>query len=169
MLSSNELLERYFDKDVSGNEIDGQFEYFKRIDPKLITKTKRTEFNYVMDLLIPTWKEEQLDTWKIANTSYLHEKVMCICTQEITDTCFIEHPDLPFALQVGNVCVDKINKELGSKAKSLLAKQKLEYKKQEKLKETHRECITCSKYVILKTEPIYKKQCKPCWKKDKGY
>lgn len=126
-MNREDLLLRYFMIDVSGNEIDGFREHYVRIRDDLITKSKKTEFLHVMDILIPEWREDGMIPGKfsITDVNYKDDQ-LCICTQCITDLCLLKHPTLPYSVQVGNVCVGKISPDLQREAESLLRKKKKE-------------------------------------------
>jgi hypothetical protein len=129
-----DLLLNFFNVDVSGNEIDGHFDYYRRANPKMITKTKATEFDYIMDILLPTWREHDDTLFELRHVE-LREGQMCICTQEIADICVFVHPSIPKGLQIGNACVEKINLRLRKEAESAQRKLKKQRKEEQELKE----------------------------------
>ena len=198
MISKEDLLKYYFDTDVSGNGIDGMKEHYIRTNPKLITKSKYEEFEYVMDRLIPEWRTDKelmrsgYGGFHIERVAY--EETMCICTQPINEICYLKHITLDKSVQVGNHCVGKINKELEEEAKRLhrIRKKEIEAKRTQEMIERikqldkerdelvakiekqyddyilgqlFRQCITCNKLNIVKTDPTWKKQCRNCYKK----
>jgi hypothetical protein len=199
-MNKEDLLLYYFSKDVSGNEIDGMKEHHIRTNPKLIKKNKYDEFEYVMDILIPEWRRDK----ELMRAGYgeggfhiervAYEETICICTQPITEICYLKHITLDKSVQVGNHCVGKINKELEEEAKRLqrIRKKEIEAKRKQEmierikqldkerdelvakiekeyddfvLSQLFRECITCKKLNIVKTDPTWKKQCRNCYKK----
>jgi len=140
VMTPDELLSGYFGIDVSGNGIDGLIDIQKRINPVLITKNKATEFVYVMDILIPTWKEEkeleagaQGGRYEIVGVFDDEDEdsgEMCICCQQnLHNLCYVKHPSLPFALQIGNVCLLKLDPEIKGKIKD--AKKAIKRKRME--------------------------------------
>ena len=131
-----QLLSNYFSIDASGND-DGIQEHFVRTNPKLITKSKAHEFKLIMKLLIPSWKEDAdlLDTgndmpFTIIDVAH-KSNVLCICTQPITEICYIKHPLLEKSVQVGNTCVGKICLELKKHGKKMHAEKKKRLTKEE--------------------------------------
>jgi hypothetical protein len=126
-MNRTDLLSQYFNIDSSGNEIDGYIYHYVRARENLITKNKKTEFLYVMDTLIPEWREDGMIPGKfsVVDVDY-REDQLCICTQCITDLCLLKHPVLPYSVQVGNVCVGKISPDLQREAEGLLRKKKKE-------------------------------------------
>jgi len=137
-----------------------------------------------MDILIPEWRQEK----ELIEGGFYIEKVdhteaMCICTQPIKEICYLRHSLLAKSVQVGNHCVGKIKKELEQEAKRLqrILKKKIEERldkerdelvaKVEKeyddfvLRQFFRECRTCKNLTIIKNEPIWKVDCKNCYKK----
>jgi hypothetical protein len=131
-MSLQELLQDYFSIDVSGNEerLEG---HYIRTNPELITKNKSSEFIYVMDRLIPTWKEDHLiggtNSFKVVDVAHA-TNVMCICTQPITEICYIKHPSLDRSVQVGNNCVEKIHSALKEQAEKMQREKKKKEKKE---------------------------------------
>jgi hypothetical protein len=191
-MKKEELLLYYFGKGTSGTTIDGHKEHYIRINPTLITKNKQTEFEYVMDILIPEWrKDKELMEGKrdfiIERIAYDEEEVLCICTQPIKEICYIKHTTLDKSVQVGNHCVGKIREDLEKEAKQLqrIRKKEAEQLKERKLdkerdelvarverehdlfvlRQFFRECRTCQNLTIIKDEPIWKVDCKNCYKK----
>ncbi len=162
----DKLVMDYFGTDVSGNETDGLKGIQKRINPKLITKNKSTEFEHVMDILIPGWRREHHEAgfFEIVG-SVINSDEMCICTQRhIKELCYVKHNSLPFSLQIGNECIKKINNELYQEAKDRITQKKKEAKKLV----THRRCEDCTLPIIPKTDPSWKIRCLDCWKKMKN-
>ena len=126
-MTPQELLRDYFSIDVSGNGVV-LTDHYIRTNPKLITNNKTTEFIYVMNKLIPTWKEDRLFggthcIFQIEDIAY-ETDVMCICTQPIREICFIKHPLLNKSVQVGNNCVEKIRLELKEQAEKMQREKK---------------------------------------------
>jgi hypothetical protein len=131
-MERDELLSQYFNTDVSGNDTEGIKKHYVRCIPQLITKNKALEFEYVMDILIPEWRKDKELMQGGAEGPFTIEKVdydntMCICTQKISDICYLSHPLLKKSVQVGNHCVGKISEELENEA----AKMQRLKKKQE--------------------------------------
>jgi hypothetical protein len=158
------LLTEYFGVDVSGNDIDGLKEHYVRVNPRLITKNKSIEFLHVMDTLIPDWKIEGMiqGRFTIEGVNYAND-ALCICTQCITDICYLKHPKLALSVQVGNVCVGKISPELQKEAESLVRRMKKAEKDEKKRREENRRCMDCNQYNIPNPEPEYKKRCLACY------
>jgi hypothetical protein len=121
------LLKEYFMTDTSGNELDGIREHYVRVNPRLITKDKSTEFNYVMNILFPNWRILNMKgghLFTIRDVDDSIEKRICICTQCIVNLCYLEHPSLELSVQVGNECVGKIDKKLQKESEQLLRLKK---------------------------------------------
>jgi len=126
-MNREDLLFLYFNIDSSGNDIDGYHNHYIRVREDLITKNKKTEFLHIMDTLIPEWIEDGMvgGKFSIVGVDYKGDQ-LCICTQCITDLCYLKHPVLPYSVQVGNVCVGKISPILQREAEGLLRKKKKE-------------------------------------------
>jgi len=157
-----ELLAQFFNIDVSGNQTDGFFDYYRRVNPEMITKKHPTEFEYIMDILIPTWREDDKSLLKLKHVEHM-EGQMCICTKEISDICVFTHPSIPKGLQIGNACVEKIDKNLAAMARRKQKILKDKRKKEEEKRRLFRECVTCHKYDVPITEPSYKDKCITCY------
>lgn len=134
-MNREELLRDYFhiDVDSSGNEDCNQFKYrdtnhsyWKRVVPRLITSTKKTEFDLIMNTLLPDWETDK-SLFSLEHVAYRPHS-LCICTKEISDVCLLKHPSLAdgHGLQVGNNCVHKINPELAKRATSIHNKMREE-------------------------------------------
>jgi hypothetical protein len=137
-MNRDELLLGYFDIDVSGNDDDGLNQHYIRVNPELITKNKATEFIFVMDTLLPEWNTDSLEggqsKFTLEGVAYDQNRQMCICTQPITDICYLRHPLLNISLQVGNTCVHKVSPELAKEAENLLRTLKKEHQEAHKKK-----------------------------------
>ena len=133
-MERDELLSQYFNTDVSGNDTEGIKEHYVRTNPRLITNNKASEFEYIMDMLIPEWRKDKKLMEEGLKGSFIIEKVdyadtICICTQEIQHICYLRHPLLKKSVQVGNHCVGKISEELekeAAKMQRLKKKQELD-------------------------------------------
>jgi hypothetical protein len=184
-MNKEELLLYYFDTDVSGNEIDGYRTHYVRKQEELITKNKRTEFIHVMDTLIPEWREDGMIQGKFSVTAVNYEQQLCICTQCIFNLCLLKHPTLPYSVQVGTVCVGKINPDLQREAEGLLRKKKKEMEEEKQCQRKKQwddynsllftlharrnlsPCKDCGNYLVKKSESHYKPRCLDCYVKDK--
>ena len=139
-MKRDDLLSRYFMINVSGNEDDGLRTHYIRVQDDLITKNKKTEFLYVMDILIPEWREDGMiaGRFSIVGVDYRDDQ-LCICTQCIKDLCLLKHPVLPYSVQVGNVCVGKISPDLQREAEGLLREKKKEMKEEKQRQQKKQE------------------------------
>lgn len=161
MYLKEEILDQYFNIDVSGNATDGYYNYYRRVNPKRITKTQSTEFKEIMDILIPSWETDK-ELLKLKHVE-VSPNQMCICTQPISDICVFTHPSLPKGLQIGNNCVEKIDANLAKRARKMQEAIKKKRKEEEEHKKRYRECIECKKFNIPIEEESYKIRCKSCY------
>lgn len=123
------LLKEYFRIDTSGNEIDGISEIYvrDRLKDELITTSKSLEFEYIMDILFPDWRAVEMTrifSIQDAEDAFDVNTCLCICTQHIKKLCYLKHPSLDKAVQVGSECVCKISPELQKKAEQILRLKK---------------------------------------------
>lgn len=128
MMTRDDLLTRYFNIDMSGNSLEETFDYYRRVNPEMITNKKSSEFEYIMDVLLPTWRDDDKELFELRHVEK-REDELCICSQEISDICVFVHPSIPKGLQVGNACVEKISLLLRKKAE--VAQRKLKKKREE--------------------------------------
>lgn len=126
-MNREDLLENCFNIEMVGNQTDGYSDVYRRINPNLITDNKKTEFEYIMNILIPTWIHTDKSLMKLKSVEWIPNE-MCICSQEIADICHFTHPNLVKPLQIGIKCVEKIDALLAKKAKTLLNKLKKDKK-----------------------------------------
>jgi hypothetical protein len=152
-----------------------------------------------MDKLIPEWRTD----WELIRSGFgkcgrfyiervAYEETICICTQRITEICYLRHTTLDKSVQVGNHCVGKIHSGLEEDAKKLhrIRKKEEDEKLTKKIRERidqldkerdelvakvekqyddyilgqlFRECITCNTLKIVKTDPSWKTQCRDCY------
>jgi hypothetical protein len=193
MLTRNEFINKHYGIDISGNDLESSIYTFERKTTKLITKTKPTEFEYHMDVLCPDWESVEMKQLFHIEKVDIDNPSLCICTQKITDVCYLQHPSLAHCIQVGNECVKKINFELSISSKLKLAKKRKEKKELEKQLErqrimdleieemrkrheelriererNYRKCIDCHKFQIDIKEPEWNIRCKECYIKNKS-
>lgn len=147
-MDKTELLEKYFliDVDCSGNwdcnkygYRDENVSYWRRKVSSRITKTMKTEFELVMNTLLPNWESDRT-LFSVQSVTYRPDS-LCICTHCISDICLLKHPDLAdnHGLQVGNDCVHKINPELAKEASKLFNKMRDERREERVRQEFQKE------------------------------
>ena len=186
-MDRDKLLNEWFGKDVSGWK--NPQSYYKRINPQSITGgSMHDDWLIVMDTLVPNWvNDKSLHNIRSVYLGDYDDNQMCICgKQHLIDICIYTHPTLlGKGLQIGNVCVDKIDNYLSKLASNKLRKLKKEKKeieafkkrqeaekkaeedRKEELKKTHRQCCDCKEYKISVNVETWRIRCLPCWKNEK--
>lgn len=130
MLSKQDLLAGWFNVDMSGNDFDELESYIKRVNPNPITEhaTKDQEWLYIMNILVPGWETDKaLHCVRSIHYKAYPSTELCICGQyDISDINIYTHPTFPMGIQVGSVCINKIDEELGKQTRSRHRKLKIQ-------------------------------------------
>ena len=167
-MNRDDLLHGWFGKDVDGWEPQS---YYKRINSNRITNgTMHDEWLIVMNTLVPGWRDDpELHSLRSVRLASFEENQMCICGKKhIRDICIYTHPTLlGRGLQIGNVCLDKIDPTLQKIASNKIRILKIKQKAIEELKKTHRPCYDCKEYNIAIHSEAWRIRCFPCWLKKK--
>lgn len=120
-----------------------------RDDNDRVMSTMTKEFVHVLSNLFPQWNR---DEWK-AVEFYKKEKAYCICSNQISNICLIEHVPTNTYIQVGCECVKKINNKT--------YKEMLRLKKEYEKEQLNNQCIDCKKDITQ--QRVKYPTIRQCW------